>query len=74
MKSKTFCEIFLLPSEDFQRVVTAQCDEAHLAQMKETAEKQAKQNNKANKMFGSAEDAVPMTGFKKVRRSFHRIT
>jgi len=65
VKSKTFCEIFLLPTDDFQRIVEAQCDEAHLTQMKETAEKQAKQTNKANKMFGSAEDAVPMSGFKK---------
>mmetsp|Transcript_6892 Transcript_6892/g.13730 ORF Transcript_6892/g.13730 Transcript_6892/m.13730 type:complete len:1017 (-) Transcript_6892:11-3061(-) len=65
VKSKTFCEILLLPAEDFQRIVEAQCEEAHVAQMKETAEKQAKQNNKANKMFGSAEDAVPMAGFKK---------
>ncbi|GMH89258.1 hypothetical protein TrVE_jg3161 [Triparma verrucosa] len=65
VKSKTFCEIFLLPSEDFQRVVQAQCDEAHLKQMTETAEKQSKQTNKANKMFGSADDAVPMAGFKK---------
>ena len=65
VKSKTFCEIFLLPADDFQRIVESQCDDAHVQQMKETAEKQSKQNNKANKMFGSAEDAVPMSGFKK---------
>ena len=63
--SKTFCEIFLLPSEDFMRIVTAQCDVGHINQMKETAEKQAGQNSKANKMFGSGDEAVPMAGFKK---------
>jgi len=65
VKSKTFCEIFLLPSEDFMRIVTAQCDTDHIKQMKEAAEKAAGQNSKANKMFGSADEAVPMSGFKK---------
>eukprot|EP00592_Proboscia_alata_P010539 CAMPEP_0194364498 /NCGR_PEP_ID=MMETSP0174-20130528/12409_1 /TAXON_ID=216777 /ORGANISM="Proboscia alata, Strain PI-D3" /LENGTH=2019 /DNA_ID=CAMNT_0039138563 /DNA_START=856 /DNA_END=6918 /DNA_ORIENTATION=- len=63
--TKTFCEIYLLPTEDFQRIIHAQCERSHIAQMKETTLKISRSTSKANKMFGSAESSVPTKGFQK---------
>lgn len=65
IRANTFCEVFLLPAGAFQEIINAQCDKAHIAQMKETAMTLAKNSIKANKMFGSGVDVVPMRGFNK---------
>jgi voltage-gated potassium channel len=65
VRGKTFCEIFLLPREDFQEIIHAQCDHSHIIQMKETALTITKNATKANKLFGTAEDGIPTHGFRK---------
>lgn len=66
VRSKTFSEVFLLPTADFQKIITSQCEKSHIAQMKETALVQASiGTSKANKMFGSAENTTPTKGFQK---------
>ena len=65
VRAKTFCEVFLLPSDEFQHIIASQCDDAHIAHMRETALALAKSSVKANKMFGSAEEAVVLRGIKK---------
>lgn len=65
IRSKTFSEVFLLPSSDFQSIIKSQCDLPHILQMRETSLTQAKSSGKANKMFGSAEDTTPTHGFNK---------
>ena len=65
VRAKTFCEVFLLPADDFQHIIASQCDDAHIAHMRETALALAKSSAKVNKMFGSGEDAVVLRGIKK---------
>ena len=65
VRAKTFCEVFLLPAADFQHIIASQCDDAHIAHMRETALALAKSSAKVNKMFGSGEDAVVLRGIKK---------
>lgn len=65
VRSKTFCEVFLLSAKEFQRIINAQCTKEHIFQMKEIAAKIAGSAKKANKMFGSAEETIPLKGFKK---------
>jgi len=65
VRAKTFCEVFLLPEDEFQHIIRSQCDDAHIAHMRETALASAKSSAKANKLFGSAEEAVVLRGFKK---------
>jgi len=76
VRAKTFSEIFVLPSDDFQQIIKAQCDPSHVLQMKETALMITKNATKANKLFGSAEEACKMHGFKKLchpESDFRRI-
>lgn len=68
VRAKTFSEIFMLPSDSFQQIVEGQCDKDHIQQMKDTAVTISKNASKANKMFGSGEDAIPLTG---TRKRFH---
>jgi len=64
IRARTFCEIFLLPSDEFQQIIYAQCDRNTIDKMKETAETMAKNASKANKLFGSADDPFLASGFK----------
>ncbi len=68
VRAKTFSEIFMLSSDAFQQIVEAQCDKEHIKQMKDIAVTVSKNASKANKVFGSGEDAIPMT---RSRRQFH---
>ena len=65
VRAKTFVEAFHLPTHEFQQIVRSQCDESHIAYMKETAIALAKSSVKANKLFGSAEESVALVGFKR---------
>ena len=63
LRARTFCEIFLLQSEDFKKIVYSQCDEEMVKKMRDTAEFMSKNASKVNKLFGSADDNVPTKGF-----------
>jgi len=66
VRSITYCEIFLLPADDFQRVIYNQCDPEQIKKMEEISEKLAKSASKANKLFGGGEDDLSsLRGFKK---------
>ena len=65
VRAKTFCEIFQLSRESFQEIINIQCDEGHICQMRDIAEKLKKSNAKANKMFGSGEAIITYKGFQK---------
>ena len=65
LRAKTFCEVLLLSSDEFQEVIQAHCESEHISQMKESALAISKSTSKANKMFGSAEDSTPALGFQK---------
>ncbi len=65
IRARTFCEVFLLPADEFQKCINSQCDKVHIQKMRETANMMSKTASKANKMFGSAEDAIPISGIKK---------
>ena len=65
VRAKSFCEVFFLPAADFQHIIASQCDDAHIAHMRETALALAKSSAKVNKLFGSGEDAVVLRGIKK---------
>lgn len=69
VRSKGFSEIVFVPRVEFQRILASQCDEDHIAQMKNTAIalSQNVSKSKANKLFGSAEEFTP-TG---IQRHFH---
>ena len=59
--ARTFSEIFMLPFESFQQIIKSHCDKNQINQMRETAVTIAKNSKKANKLFGSGEDAIPMS-------------
>ena len=66
VRSKGFSEIVILPRVEFQKILAAQCDADHIAQMKSTAIalSQNASKSKANKLFGSADEFTP-TGFQR---------
>ena len=68
VRAKTFSEVFMLPSDAFQQIVEAQCDKNQIDQMRDIAVTITKNSKKANKLFGSGEDDVPMNSS---RRKFH---
>lgn len=64
IRGRTFCEIFLLPTAEFQQIIRSQCDQAVIKKMKETASLGAKSAAKVNKLFGSADDLLSSHGFR----------
>lgn len=68
VRGRTFCEIFLLPFNEFQQSIHSQCDHDMIEKMKETALRMSKNASKVNKLFGSADDHVP-TG--RLQRNFY---
>ena len=34
VRAKTFCEVFLLPADDFQHIIASHCDDAHIAHLR----------------------------------------
>lgn len=66
VKAKTFSELLTIPHDAFQHIVQSQCDSEQINQMRDTALTISKNTKKANKLFGSGEDAVPMSS-----RQFH---
>ncbi len=68
VRAKSFSEIFMIPSEAFQQIVDAQCDRNLIQEMKDIALTITKNSKKANKLFGSGEEAIPMN---RARRHFH---
>jgi len=66
VRGRTFCEIFLLPSDEFQQIVHSQCDKEMIEKMKETALLMSKNASKVNKLFGSADDHVPTGGIQRI--------
>jgi hypothetical protein len=63
IRGRTFSEIFLLPSSEFQDIIRSQCDKEIVDKMKERANLGARNANKVNKLFGSADDHLPSNGF-----------
>eukprot|EP00956_Cyclotella_meneghiniana_P022301 scaffold41972_cov65-Cyclotella_meneghiniana.AAC.1 len=59
VKSKGFSEIILIPTRVFQ------CEQKDIDDMKERSAAMSKSTSKANKMFGSADDVTPSSGFQK---------
>ena len=68
VRAKTFSEVFMLPSDAFQEIVEAQCDKYQIDQMRDIAVTITKNSKKANKLFGSGEDDVPIS---RSRRKFY---
>lgn len=69
VRSKGFSEVVILPRAEFQKIVAGQCDEDHIAEMKNTAItlSQNATKKKANKLFGSADEYTPSG----IRGHFH---
>lgn len=65
LRSKGFSEIIFIPSEVFQKIITAQCEQKDIHEMREKAAALSKSTSKANKMFGSADAVTPSSGFQK---------
>jgi hypothetical protein len=63
LRARTFCEIFLLRSEVFRKIVHSQCDEEMVKKMQDMAGLIQKNASKVNKLFGSAIDNIPTAGF-----------
>lgn len=66
IRGRTFSEIFLLPSREFQQIIRAQCDEEIVKKMRERASLGARNASKVNKLFGSANDHLPSNGFQRM--------
>jgi Ion transport protein. len=62
LRARTFCEIFLLPTEVFKKNVDSQCDQEMIKKMKDMADVMQKNASKVNKLFGSANDNIPTAG------------
>ncbi len=68
VRSKGFSEVVILPRAEFQKIIAAQCDEDHIAEMKNTAIALSQNTKtKANKLFGSADEYTPSG----IRGHFH---
>ena len=68
VRSKGFSEVVILPRAEFQKIIAVQCDEAHIAEMKNTAIALSQNTKtKANKLFGSADEYTPSG----IRGHFH---
>lgn len=62
LRARTFCEIFLLPTEVFKKNVDSQCDQEMIKRMRDMADVMQKNASKVNKLFGSANDNIPTAG------------
>jgi hypothetical protein len=65
LRSKEFSKIIFIPSEVFQKIITAQCEQKDVHEMREKAAALSKSTSKANKMFGSADAVTPSSGFQR---------
>ena len=48
-----------------KKIITAQCEETYVNEIRQKTMALSKSNSKANKMFGSADEVTPSSGFQK---------
>jgi CRP-like cAMP-binding protein len=66
LKSYTFSEVFLLPSDAFLQAIHSQCDSNQIMKMEDTALLALKSESKVNKLFGSGIETMPLNRYQRL--------